>query len=1024
MKIGKRYLLLFFLCFEFLAIGQETNKYASYYSLYTHAEELFEKGQYGSARVEFRSFIQSGVSKDDPFVEKAYYYEGIAALELFNEDAIALLEAYAVRYPENIHNASISFKIGNYFFQKEDFESAALWYKKTRLDELENDRKDELLFKHGYSAYQLNDRLTALNTFRDVKDGKTQYASPSLYFYSHLNYLAGALQVALEGFEKLKTNEAFAGVVPYYIIQIYHKQGLFQDVVDYAPTVLDSSSLSDVSDVYHLLGDAHYKLNQFKDAAKYLEIYYQKAQTTREDDYQIAYSLFRNEEYERAIKFFDRVARVDDTLGQTAMYQIGDCYQKLNKLLPARNAFFRASEMKTIEKIQEDALYNFAILSFKVDINPYDESVKAFENYLTKFPKSSRKDDIYQCLVNVYSNTSNYAKALESLDLLPSKDTKLKSVYQIIAYNYGVELFQKTRYNDAISSFGLVSKYAADPQLLALAKYWRADAYFRLEKYSESIEEYKLFLGSPASNSLDEKTDAYYNLGYAYWNKEQFSDALDALQIYLQGNPKNKEKRVDACLKLADGYYTSKQNALAIKYYKETIDLKSNLSDRASYYLAKSYGYNGQLELKINTLLSLINNYKESKYIMNSIYEVAKSYKSRSEYDPALNYFKKHIADYPNSALLIDCQLEIADIQYKKWNYAQAELDFKQILLEHDNKRDVCAAAVKGLMDVYVAQKNPEKAADLVDKYPCANVSPDEKENLFYNPALQSYIDSNYLAAIPQFESYLSQFPKGRYAPETYYFLGNSYIKTKDTIKAVSNYELYLAGDNNSYSEFAAFRVADFYFNKKDYINGIKYYSKLDQIATKANNMLVAKIGLMSSYFFNNNYPEAVSYAKIILDNKSITSKSQIDAEYVCGISYYKLDNYQDAITSFNWLTKNTSSSITAESRYYLAEIYFKNNTPILAEKEINLILKMKPSYNFWIGKSLILKTKIDINNGDYVQAEQGLKSVIDFYPKNLNDGVLVEASELWDELMQLKNPSKVIIEEPDKKIDINQNNE
>ena len=84
----------------------------------------------------------------------------------------------------------------------------------------------------------------------------------------------------------------------------------------------------------------------------------------------------------------------------------------------------------------------------------------------------------------------------------------------------------------------------------------------------------------------------------------------------------------------------------------------------------------------------------------------------------------------------------------------------------------------------------------------------------------------------------------------------------------------------------------------------------------------------------------------------------------------------------------------------------------------------MKPSYNFWIGKSLILKTKIDINNGDYVQAEQGLKSVLDFYPKNLNDGVLVEASELWDELMQLKNPSKVIIEEPDKKIDINQNNE
>ena len=131
------------------------------------------------------------------------------------------------------------------------------------------------------------------------------------------------------------------------------------------------------------------------------------------------------------------------------MYQIADSYQKSGKLLPARSAFYRASEMKSVEKIQEDALYNFAILSFKVDINPYDESVKALENYLRKYPKSNRKDDIYQCLVNVYSNTSNYLKALESLELLPSKDTKLKAVYQVIAYNYGVELFLKNKYREA-----------------------------------------------------------------------------------------------------------------------------------------------------------------------------------------------------------------------------------------------------------------------------------------------------------------------------------------------------------------------------------------------------------------------------------------------------------------------------------------------------------------------------------------------------------------------------------------------
>ena len=98
--------------------GQATTKYDAPYVLYYHAEELFEKAQFSAARKEFNNFILSGVQKNDPFLSKAYYYEGLAALELFNEDAIPLLEAYNLRFPENINRNFISFKIGNHFFKK------------------------------------------------------------------------------------------------------------------------------------------------------------------------------------------------------------------------------------------------------------------------------------------------------------------------------------------------------------------------------------------------------------------------------------------------------------------------------------------------------------------------------------------------------------------------------------------------------------------------------------------------------------------------------------------------------------------------------------------------------------------------------------------------------------------------------------------------------------------------------------------------------------------------------------------
>ena len=104
--------------------------------------------------------------------------------------------------------------------------------------------------------------------------------------------------------------------------------------------------------------------------------------------------LFSLKDYENAINFLDQVARFDDSLGQIAMYQIAESYLFSEKLLPARSAFESASEMTAIPKIKEDALYNFAVISFEIDINPYDESVRAFENYLERYPNSPRKKDV------------------------------------------------------------------------------------------------------------------------------------------------------------------------------------------------------------------------------------------------------------------------------------------------------------------------------------------------------------------------------------------------------------------------------------------------------------------------------------------------------------------------------------------------------------------------------------------------------------------------------------------------------
>ena len=133
--------------------GQKTEKYTTDYATYYRGEELFEKAQYTAARYEFRAFINLKNNDADPMVRLAYYYEGLSALEVYNEDAIDLLEKFVIKYPGDAQQYYISFKIGNYFFQKEDFEN---------LSQLTN----KVLFEEA----MLGVNLKAKNYVKAVKD--------------------------------------------------------------------------------------------------------------------------------------------------------------------------------------------------------------------------------------------------------------------------------------------------------------------------------------------------------------------------------------------------------------------------------------------------------------------------------------------------------------------------------------------------------------------------------------------------------------------------------------------------------------------------------------------------------------------------------------------------------------------------------------------------------------------------------------------------------------------------------------
>ncbi|MCO5261178.1 MAG: tetratricopeptide repeat protein [Crocinitomicaceae bacterium] len=1016
-----RLMVLCFVVLSFSVMGQTSEKYNSVYANFYKAEELFQKQQYGSARKEFRDFINSFNQPNDPMYIKAMYYEGMAAIELYNNDGVDLLKQFMQKYPETIYKTPINFKLGNYYYRAKDYKEAIVYYDRFKATDLQAEDRDEYYFKVGYSYFQLENFSAARSAFVEVKDGESQYATPSLYYFSHISYYEKNYQTAMEGFLKLENDAGFGKVVPYYIIQIYYLQGKYEKVTEYAPK-LDNATIVNEKDINHLIGDAYYQVGKYDEAVPFLEKYDKLANTSRDEDYQLGYTYYKSGSFDKAIKVFDRVVKDEkDSLSQVALYHIGECYLAMKNNFSARSAFQKASEIDKDLKLQEDALYQFAVLSYKLDVNPYNEAIIAFETYLNNYPSSKRKEDIYQYLVNVYTSTNNYQKAIESLDRVNNKDITLQKAYQLIAYNYGVELYQKEKFQASIDAFGLVSKYPINSNLLAKAVYWIADANYQLNNYQQSLSGYRSFLGMIGTTSEEMKSDAYYNMGYANLYKGDTVAAIENFRTYEQRKPLNKQKLADAYMRLADSYFMRKENKTAIKYYDLAIQTNVSQQDQALYYKALTLGVENDKQGKIKALLDIVNNYSRSKYLQDALYEIAFTYKLVPDYEKSLTYFRQLLNDYPNPKKEPGIRIEIADIYYKLNNYKKSEEEYL-LVLEKYGYDTICNAVGDGLQNVYAATKQVNKLEEYAKKYPCLNINEMTLENLVYNPAETSYFAKEYADAATKFETYLSKYPQGYHSKKAKYYLADSYYELDNLPKSIEIYDQLLKEPTSNYTELAAVRAARYYFNNGNYAVAIPYYERTVQVSTDPEIVFNAETGLMRSYFQTQDFEPAAASAKIVVKSNLLKTESKLEAQYILGVASYSIKDYAEALTALSFVSRNTTKAIASESQFLIASIYFEQDNLKDADKNAKDVLKMKPTYDYWIAKSLILQTKILMKKDDLFQAEQTIRSVIEQYPED-NDGIKEEAQHVYDELMQIKNMSKDVAPTEATEVEINGGN-
>ena len=132
---------------------------------------------------------------------------------------------------------------------------------------------------------------------------------------------------------------------------------------------------------------------------------------------------------------------------------------KLNDKNKARMAFSSAAKMDFDPEIQEDALFNSALLTYELDYSPFNEAVQALNEYLDKYPNSNEAMRPTTYLVMAYLNAKNYSLALASIDKIRDKNNEIKKAYQKIAYYRGLELFSNGNLQEAADLLTSSTRY-------------------------------------------------------------------------------------------------------------------------------------------------------------------------------------------------------------------------------------------------------------------------------------------------------------------------------------------------------------------------------------------------------------------------------------------------------------------------------------------------------------------------------------------------------------------------------------
>ncbi len=985
-------LMLFVIGMCGILSAQQSAIYTNELVQYNQALELYNNKQFLAAQNLFDK-VRDAVD-DENIDANCSYYIANCAVWLNQKDADQLLENFVVQYPTSIKRNSAYLDAATYYFDNGKYAYARKWYEKVDEGSLSRIEKERFNFNNGYAYFKIQRFNEAKKYLNRVQDSP-EYGAKAKYYLGFIAYEGDNYKEADKLFDEVKDLDQYNKNLSYFQSDMNFKSGNFEEAIKEGLVQLPKSKPSERSELNKIIGESYFKLGQYEKAIPYLKEYKgRKGKWNNTDYYYLGYAYYKQGDYQNAISEFNKIVGGRNATEQNAYYHLAESYLKTDQKQQALNAFKNASEMDFEAKIKEDALYNYAKLSYEIG-NSYESAPKVLLGYLDQYPDSEFKAEINALLISSYITSKNYKEAMDLLE--GSRNFADKEVYQKVAFYRGIELYNENNYAEAITYFDKSLKEQVDSNFVARAIYWKAESDYLLNDFDEALIGFKQFEGNTGASTTIEYQQIEYNLGYTYFKLKEYPQAAKYFEAFSKKSDADQARKNDTYLRLGDSHFISSNYWPAMEAYNRAIKINGPDADYAHYQKAISYGFVNKNGQKIQDLEMFIKKYPRSTYRDDAMFALGDVYISENKIDRGIEAYDRLIRDMPRSSYVSKALLKQGLVFYNRDQGNRALSKFKKVVAQYPGT-DEAVQAVNTARLIYVDLGRTDEYASWVKGLSFVDVSDADLDNTSFEAAEKQFLENNDSGAINGFEKYLREFPNGLHALKSHFHLAQLYFKKGDKDTAVLHYEYVLQNERTQFTEQSLARLSQIYLENRRYQKAIPILERLESGADYPQNIIFAQSNLMKSYYQLLNYQKTIEYADKVLANPKIQNDVKSDAKIFTAKAAFQTNDMPKAKNAYAEVEKIATGELAAEALYYRA--YFENEERNYknSNETIQKLAKDYPGYRLYGSKGLVLMAKNFYGLKDAYQATYILESVI----KNFIDFPEV-VDEAKEELKKIK---------------------